>query len=211
MIAGGRSMKIYHYDDKYAGKNGVNGVKELILALCIGIPGIIAPVILLALNIITWRLGLAIIILTIAAVSALLHRMSIIVTASRSAIIDDGDRLYYLTVTPNLRGSSMPSSFSAMMAGSSATYAENSLNAGISATNFARSDEFVLQLFKLYRDDQMKTTFDTVMYGKPATVYELLDRDFGREDKKIYRVKCVKNRKRNTTVRIPRVFPEFFE
>ena len=87
-------MKIYHYDDKYAGKNGVNGVKELILALCIGIPGIIAPVVLLALNIITWRLGLAIVILAIAAVSALLHRMSIIVTASRSAIIDDGDRLY---------------------------------------------------------------------------------------------------------------------
>ena len=203
-------MNVYHYDDKYAGKNGVNGVKELIAAICVGCAGTIAPATLMGLDMISLGLGLLIIALTAVVTGLLIRRMSIFTSASMSALIDSDSRFYYLTVTPNLRGSSIPRSMTAMLAGGEAVYAENSINAAISASNLAQSDGFVLQLFKLFQDDKIKTTFDTVMYGRPVTVYELLDRDFSREGKKVYHVKCIKNKKRHTAVWIPRAFPAYF-
>lgn len=204
-------MKIYHYDDKYAGENGVNGVKELIAAIVVGCAGTIVPATLMGLDRISVRLGLLIIGLTIVVDGVILRRLSSIITASMSAILDSGDTLYYLSVSPNLRGSSVPRSLSAMLAGSSATYAENSLNAEIAASNIAQSDEAVLGLFRLFQEDKIKVTFDTLMYGRPVRVYELLDRDFGCAKKEIYRVKCIRDKKRHTAVRIPRAFPAFFE
>lgn len=203
-------MNIYHYDDKYARENGVNGVKELVAALCIGIAGALAPASLMGLDFISVPQGLLLIGLTVLLVGILLRRLGVIQRASMSALLDTGGSLYYITVTPNLRGSSVPRTLSAAMAGSSATYAENSLDASIAATNAAQSDAVILQLFQLFQDGKIKTTFDTLMYGRPVTVCELLDRDFGRERKKLYRVKCIKNKKRRTTVRIPRTFPAFF-
>lgn len=205
-------MKVYRYNDEYAGKNGTNGVKELVAVLCIGVAGTLAPVLLMGLHTISWRLGLPIIAFTAAVCAVFLRRVCIIVRAGMSALIDGDDgELYYLTITPNLRGSSIPRSASAMLAGSSATYAENSVDAEINASNLAQNDEYVLQLFRLYQDDRIKTTFDTVMYGKPVTVCRLLDRDFRRKVQKVYRVSCIRNKKRHTSVWIPRAFPDFFE
>ncbi len=203
-------MKVYHYDDKYAKENGVDGVKELIATLCIGIAGTVAPATLMGLDMISIPQGLLIIGFTVLLGGILLRRLGIIQRAAMSALLDTGGSLYYITVTPNLRGSSVPRSLSAAMAGSSATYAENSLDASIAASNAAQSDEVILQLFQLFQDGKIKTNFDTLMYGKPVTVCELLDRDFGSNPKKLYRVPCIKNKKRRTTVRIPRVFPAFF-
>lgn len=203
-------MNIYHYDDNYAKENGINGVKELLAALCVGIAGTVLPATLMGLDIISVPRGLLIIGLAIVLGGLLLRRLGIVQKAAMSALLDTDGRLYYVTVTPNLRGSSVPRTLSAAMAGSSATYAENSLNASITASNAAQSDEVILQLFQLFRDDKIKTTFDTLMYGRPVTVYELLDRDFGGERKKLYRVKCVKNKKHRTAVWIPRTFPTFF-
>jgi len=203
-------MKIYHYNDNYAGKNGVNGVKELIATVCIGCAGTIGPATLMGLDLISVPAGLLIFAFTMLIGGVLLKRMSIITTASMSVIIDNGGKLYYLTITPNLRGSSIPRSLTAAMAGSSATYTENSLNAQITASNLAKDDTFILSLFRLFQEDKIKTTFDTVMYGKPVTVYELLDRSFAGKKKKLYRVRCIKNGKRHTFVWIPRVFPAFF-
>lgn len=204
-------MKIYHYDDKYAKKNGVNGVFELIATVCVGIAGILTPVILLGLGEIPVKLAVLIFAFTILVCCFLMRRVRVIVASSMSAILDSGGVLYYLMITPNLRGSSLPHSMTAMLAGPSATYAENSINAGIAATNLAQNDDIVLSLFKLYQEDKIKTTFDTVMYGKPVRVCELLDRDFQFQHKKIFRVKCIKDKKRHATVSIPRVFPAFFE
>ena len=204
-------MKIYHYDDKYAGKNGVNGVKELVSVMCIGCAGTITPAILLGLQMISWQLVLLIVAVTVMAGGFLLKRVSIIVRSSMSAIIESDGELFYLMITPNLRGSSIPSSVTAILAGPSAVYAENSINAEITATNLAQNDDVVLCFFKMFQDDEIKTNFDTVMYGKPVTVYELQDRDFNNDKKKFYHVKCLKNKKRNTAVWIPRVLPNFFE
>jgi hypothetical protein len=204
-------MKVYHYDDKYAGKNGVNGVKELVGAVCVGSAGAITAATLMGLDIVSLGPGMLIIAFTALVTGLLIRRMSIILRASMSAIVDRDGALYYVTLTPNLRGSSLPSSVSAFLAGPSAIYAENSVNAQAAATNLAQSDEVVLYLLDLLLADKIKTTFDTVMYGKPVTVYELLDQDFAGRSKKICRVKCIRNKKRQTTVCIPRAFPEFFE
>lgn len=204
-------MKIHHYDDKYAGANGVNGVKELIAAMCVGCVGIITPVVFMGLGRISPALGLAIIACAAILTVALARRAGLIVSSSMSVLIEGDDALYYLTITPNLRGSSLPRSVTAALAGSSAIFAENNINAEIEATGLAQNDDFILYLFNLYQEDKIKMTFDTVMYGKPVTVYKLLDRDFNRTDKKVYRVKCVKNKKKRMTVKIPRVFPTFFE
>jgi len=204
-------MKIHHYDDKYAGANGVNGVKELIAAICVGCVGLITPVVFMGLRWISPAPGLAIIACAAVLTVVFARRAGLIVSSSMSVLIDNDDALYYLTVTPNLRGSSLPSSVTAALAGSSAIYAENSLNAEITATNLAQNDDFILYLFNLYQEDKLKTTFDTVMYGKPVNVFKLLDRDFKRASKKVYRVKCIKNKKKRMTVKIPRVFPTYFE
>lgn len=203
-------MKIYHYDDKYAGENGVNGVKELLAAVCIGCAGTLSAATLMGLEKISVAQGLLLIGLTVAVGGVLVARLSSIVTASMSVLLEDNGTLYYLTVTPNLRGSSIPRSVSALLAGSSATYAENSLNARVAASHYAQNDEIVAGLFRAFQDDKIKTTFDTLMYGKPVRVCELLDRDFARTRKGIYRVRCLKNKKRRAAVRIPRAFPAFF-
>lgn len=155
--------------------------------------------------------GLLIIAFAAFVTGIILRRLCIIQVAAMSALIESDGRLYYLTVTPNLRGSTVPKSVSALLAGADATYAENSVDAQIAASNYARNDATVLQFFRLFQEDKIKTTFDTVMYGKPVVVYELLDRNFKNENRQIYRVKCIKNKKRHTVVRIPRAFPTFFE
>ena len=40
-------MKVYHYNDEYAKENGVDGVKELVATLCIGIAGMLATQVIL--------------------------------------------------------------------------------------------------------------------------------------------------------------------
>ena len=127
-----------------------------------------------------------------------------------SVIIEDNDDLYYMMVAPNLRGSMFPKSFTALLAGPSAIFVENKIDAEIEATAIAQDEETVKALFSLYKNGELKTTFETAMYGKPIYVSKLLDKKLKDVNKKIYKVNCVKDNNRQTTIKIPRVYPTFF-
>ncbi len=202
-------MKIHHYNDEYTSKNGINGVKEFALALIFGLL-ILVPVILASIETISWLYAIICIIILLLLVIYFIRKVGVINKASMSVIIEDGDELYYMMISPNLRGSMFPKSFSALLAGSSATYVENKIDAEATAIVLASDDNLIKALFELYKNDEIKTSFDTIMYGKPIYVSKLLNQDFKKENKKIYKVNCVKDNGKTTRVKIPRAFPTYF-
>ena len=80
----------------------------------------------------------------------------------------------------------------------------------IKAMNIAQDDQIVEELFNLYKNGKIKTNFDTIMHGKPIYVSKILEKDFKSSYKKIYKVKCIKDNKKQGKVIIPRAFPSFF-
>jgi len=204
-----RNMKIHKYDDNYAEKNGVNGVKEIISMVVVGVIGLIAPVILLAIDIIPAWLMLAIIVVVAATIFVLRYRYMISMRASISALIESDEELYYMQINPDLRGVNIPRSISTALAGQNAAFAENSLEAAEVASSMAQSDEIITYLFELYKDKKIETTFDTLMYGKPIHIRKIIDKDFNKEYKRIYKVDCILDGKKST-VKIPNAFPTFF-
>lgn len=202
-------MKIHHYNDEYAGTNGINGVKEFVLALIFGIL-ILVPVILVAIETISWLYAIIFVIILLLLVIYFIRKVGIINKASMSVIIEDGDELYYMMISPNLRGSMLPKSFNVFLAGPSATYVENKIDAEATTTLLASNDNLVKSLFELYKNNKIKTSFDTIMYGKPTYILKILNKDFKNENKKIYTVNCVKDNGKTTKVKIPRVFPTYF-
>ena len=204
-------MKVHKYNDEYANKNGVGGTLEFLMAIIIGVIGGITPAILLGVGIIKFIPSLIIWVITILLCTILLRRLGVINKSSMSVIIEDNDDLYYMMVAPNLRGSMFPKSFTALLAGPSAIFVENKIDAEIEATAIAQDEETVKALFSLYKNGELKTTFETAMYGKPIYVSKLLDKNFKDVNKKIYKVNCVKDNNRQTTIKIPRVYPTFFK
>ena len=78
-----------------------------------------------------------------------------------------------MMIAPNLRGSMFPKSFTTLLAGPSAIFTENKIDAEIGATGIAQDDETVKALFELYKSNELKTTFGTVMYGKPVYISKI--------------------------------------
>lgn len=200
-------MKIYHYNDEYSEKNSGTGVKEFIFALIIGVLGTIIPAVLMGLGVLNFLLGSLIIIIAIIIVATLISKVGIYNKASMSVVIKQDNKMFYMMVTPNLEGSAIPKSFTALLAGKSATFVENKIDAEVFASNLAQNDEFITQLFDLYLNDKIKTTFDTAMYGKPCYVYEILNPETFSEYKKIYKVRTIENKKKKITIKIPNSYP----
>ena len=209
-------MKIHKYNDEYAGKNGVNGIKETIIATLIGVFGGILPAILGSMAMEKYNHSLVTIIVIVAYIivvllmAYVLKRMCACVKAFRSVIIEDENDLYYMTINPNLIGTSLPKSFSDFLAGRTAIYAENKIDAEVKASNYAQNDTIIDALFDLYKNDKIKSTFESFMYGKPVYVSKLLDTNFKSKYKQIYKVKCIKDKSKNCTAKIPNSFPTFF-
>lgn len=204
-------MKIHKYSDEYAIKNGVGGSVEFLTAILIGIIGDITPAILLGSGTIKFILALIIWVITILLCVYFIRRFGVINKSSMSVLIEDKDDLYYMMIAPNLRGSMFPKSFTALLAGPSAIFTENKIDAEIEATGIAQDDETVKALFELYKNNELKTTFDTVMYGKPVYVSKILEKNFKDNNKKIYKVNCVKDNGNKSIVKIPKVYPTFFK
>lgn len=204
-------MKIHKYNDEYAIKNGVGGSFEFLLAIIIGVIGGITPAVLLGVGVIKFIVALIIWIITIFLCTCFLRRLGVINKSSMSVIIEDNNDLYYMMITPDLRGSMLPKSLTALLAGESATFVENKLDAEINASWMAQDENTVKALFGLYKNNELKTTFDTVMYGKPIYVSKVLDKNFKDANKKIYKVNCIRENNRKSVVKIPRVYPTFFE
>ena len=200
-------MEIYHYNDEYSKKNSGTGIKEFVLALIIGVLGTIIPAVLIGLGTLDILLGIITIIIAIVIVTIFISKIGIYNKATMSVIIKNNDKIYYMMVTPNLEGSAIPKSFSALLAGKDATFVENKIDAEVFASNLAQNDEFIMQLFDLYLNDKIKTTFDTAMYGKPCYVYEILNPETFNKYKRIYKVSAIKNKKCKTTIKIPNSFP----
>ena len=150
LMIGGRqkSMKIHKYNDEYAIKNGVGGSTEFLIAILIGIIGGITPAILLGAGTIKFILALIIWVITILLCVYFIRRFGVINKSSMSVLIEDKDDLYYMMIAPNLRGSMFPKSFTTLLAGPSAIFTENKIDAEIEATGIAQDDETVKALFK---------------------------------------------------------------
>jgi len=173
-------MKIHHFDEEFARKNGLSGMKEFISAIIVGCIGTIIPAILAPLEIISYGVMFLIIIITVITTAILIKKCGVINKSTMSVLIEDNDELYYVMTSPNLRG------------------------------NIAYDDQIVKELFNLYKNDEIKTNFDTIMYGKPIYVSKILEKDFKSCYKTKYKVKCIKDNKKQGKVIIPRVFPTFF-
>ena len=203
-------MKIHKYDDKYATKNGVNGVKEFLVAIIVGAVGVMTPTILLAIEFISFKLALIIYVMVILVAVYFIRKFGVMHKSTFSVLIENKDELYYMMITPDLRGSSLPKSVTALLAGPSATYVENKFEAAAVAAEMAQNNEIVTDLFNLYQKKGIKTTFDTMMNGKPIYVSKILDKNFEKEYKKFYKVNCIKDNGKKSTVIIPNVYPTFF-
>ena len=204
-------MKIHKYNDEYAIKNGFGGSTEFLIAILIGIIGGITPAILLGAGTIKFILALIIWVITILLCVYFIRRFGVINKSSMSVLIEDKDDLYYMMIAPNLRGSMFPKSFTTLLAGPSAIFTENKIDAEIEASGIAQDDETVKALFELYKSNELKTTFGTVMYGKPVYISKILEKNFKDSNKKIYKVNCVKDNGNKSTVKIPKVYPTFFK
>ena len=204
-------MTIHKYNDEYAIKNGVGGSAEFIMAILIGAVGTITPTILLSLGTIKFIPALILWVITVLLCVYLIRRLGVINKSSMSVLIEDKDDLYYMMISPNLRGSMFPKSLTALLAGPSTIFVENKNDAEIAATGIAQDEETVKALFDLYKSNELQTTFDTVMYGKPIYTYKILEKNFKDNNKKIYKVNCLKDNGRKSTVKIPRAYPSFFK
>lgn len=203
-------MIIHKYDDEYATKNGTNGVKEYLSATIIAVIGYITPAILLPLKIINFTVASIIWIFVTILVVYFVKKTGVINKSQMSVLIEIEGDLYYMMITPDLRGSSLPKSFTALLAGPTATFVENKIDAEIQASQMAQDDEIVTTFFDLYRKGKIETTFDTVVYGKPIYVSKIIDKNFKSEYKKIYKVDCIKENGKKAKIKIPNVFPTFF-
>lgn len=203
-------MKIHHFDEEYAKQQGLSGIKEFLSAIIILLISTIIPAILFGCGIISGTIFLIIIVVAIIITFYLIKKYGIINKSTMSVLIEDNNELYYMMITPDLRGSMFPNTFLDLLANSSETYVTNKLYAEMVAHDIANNDEIVKLLFDLYGKDEIKTTFDTIMYGKPIYVFKIIDKNFEAKNKKMYKVNCIKNNKVKSKVIIPKVFPTFF-
>lgn len=203
-------MKIHKYDNQYATQNKIDWGKEELIACAVGVIGLILPAILLGLEAINFWTTLTIYVIVISVIVYFIRKAGIIKKSAVSVIIEDNNELYYITITPDFHGSMFPKTFTALLAGPSATFVENKMYAEMMAGEMAQDDKVVTALFNLYQKNELKTTFDTIMYGKPIHVYEILDKTFRNKHKKYYRVKCKKDNNRKKVISIPNVYPTFF-
>ena len=104
-------MTVHKYNNEYAKKNGVNGTFEFLMAIFIGVIGSLIPAILLGSGVINFTIALIIWIVTILFCIYFLKRYGIINKSTMSVLIEDGDDLIYMMITPNLEGSMFPKSF----------------------------------------------------------------------------------------------------
>lgn len=204
-------MIIHKYDDEYATKNGTNGVKEFLIAIIVGAFGLIIPAVLLGIGTINFITSLIIWTAVIVILIYFIGKAGIIKKSSLSVLIENNGDLYYLMITPNFKGSMFPKSFISLLAGPSASFVENKDYAEMVAIEIAQNDEIVSALFDLYQKNEMKRTFDTVMYGKPIYVMKILDRNLESKFKKFYKVNCIKDNGKKGVVVIPNVYPTFFK
>lgn len=203
-------MKIHHFDVEFADKNGLSGVKEFVSALIIACIGTIVPAVLVPLGIISYVVMFLIMGVTVIIVAILIKKYGVINKATMSVLIEDNEELYYLMVTPDFHSATVPKDLTSLIAGPTATFIENKMEEEIKAMNIAQDDRIVEKLFNLYKNGKIKTNFDTIMYGKPIYVSKILEKDFKSSYKKIYKVKCIKDNKKQGKVAIPRAFPSFF-
>ena len=193
-------MKIHKYNEEYAIKNGIYKDLELIIAILIATIGGVTPAILFGLHAIKFRPVLIIWGVTVLLCVYLIRRIGVINKSSMSVLIEDEGNLYYMMITPDLRQFLFPARYYEIRK----TYAE------IAAAQIAQDEETVKELFDLYKNGKLKTTFDTIMYGKPIYVFKILEENFKDDNKKIYKVNCLKDNGRKSTVKIPKVYPTFF-
>ena len=197
---------IHKYDDNYAGKNKVNGVSPMTIAVIFGISYVFVVVIYAFLNfnsiifILITCLFLMIIIINI-------KKAGYTQIASMASIIEDGNDLYFLEIMPDLRGANFPSTLIATIAGRNAAYAENKVNTEVNASNYAQDNEIVLAWFNDYVNGKIK--YD-VMYGWPIKVAKFSKKDLVRETKKMRIYKCVWQDKKISKIHIPKCFPTFW-
>lgn len=203
-------MKIHHFDVEFADKNGLSGVKEFVSALIIACIGTIVPAVLVPLGIISYVVMVLIMGVTVIIVAILIKKYGVINKSTMSVLIEDNEELYYLMITPDFHSATVPKDLTSLIAGPTATFIENKMEEEIKAMNIAQDDQIVEELFNLYKNGKIKTNFDTIMYGKPIYVSKILEKDFKSSYKKIYKVKCIKDNKKQGKVAIPRAFPSFF-
>lgn len=201
------NLIIHKYDDNYAVDNKTSGVKELMIATIVGISYVFVVVIwaLLEMKYVPIFILITIVFIIIIVVNIRKSGMSNI--ASMSVIIEDNNDLYYLSVMPNLQGSSLPSSISALIAGKNAIYVENKLNAEVISSNLAQSNEVVISLFESYVNNKIKYS---VMYGWPIKVAKFTKNDLIKESNKQKVYKCVWQDKKIGKIYIPKCFPTFW-
>jgi hypothetical protein len=203
-------MKIHHFDVEFADKNGLSGVKEFVSALIIACIGTIVPAVLVPLGIISYVVMFLIMVVTVIIVAILIKKYGVINKSTMSVLIEDNEELYYLMITPDFHSATVPKDLTSLIAGPTAVFIENKMEEEIKAMNIAQDDQIVEELFNLYKNGKIKTNFDTIMYGKPIYVSKILEKDFKSSYKKIYKVKCIKDNKKQGKVVIPRAFPSFF-
>lgn len=204
-------MKIHKYNDEYAIKNGVGGSFEMLMAIIIGVIGGLTPATLLAVGVIKFIPASIIWIITILLCTYFIRRYGVINKSTMSVLIEDGDDLVYMMITPNLEGSMFPKSFFSLLAGPSATFVENKLDAEVFSSSVAQNENLAAALFDYYKKNTVKSSFKTIMYGKPVYFSKLLNKDFRKSFKKIYTVECIKENGKKSKVKIPRVYPTFFK
>lgn len=203
-------MKIHHFDVEFADKNGLSGVKEFVSALIIACIGTIVPAVLVPLGIISYVVMFLIMGVTVIIVAILIKKYGVINKSTMSVLIEDNEELYYLMITPDFHSITVPKDLISSIAGPTAVFIENKMEEEIKAMNIAQDDQIVEELFKLFKNGKIKTNFDTIMHGKPIYVSKILEKDFKSSYKKIYKVKCIKDNKKQGKVAIPRAFPSFF-
>ena len=203
-------MKIHHFDVEFADKNGLSGVKEFVSALIIACIGTIVPAVLVPLGIISYVVMFLIMGVTVIIVAILIKKYGVINKSTMSVLIEDNEELYYLMITPDFHSATVSKDLTSLIAGPTAVFIENKMEEEIKAMNIAQDDQIVEELFNLYKNGKIKTNFDTIMYGKPIYVSKILEKDFKSSYKKIYKVKCIKDNKKQGKVAIPRAFPSFF-
>ena len=85
------------------------------------------------------------------------------------------------------------------------------MEAEVTSSSVAQNESLVDALFNYYKKNPVKSSFNTLMYGKPVYFSKLLNKDFGKGLKKIYTVECIKENGQKSKVKIPNVYPTFFE
>ena len=199
-------MTIHMYNDEYAGKNGVNGVKELVVLFSIALLAV-PLVVIFSMKIIPFSALIAGLVGTVAAIIFIRQRyFKPIMCAQMSAIIEDSDGTYYMMVTPNFRGINIPSTATAALAGGDAVRAENMSNAQAFAIEVAHNEDVIKALFEQFKNGVGKSA-NTLMYGKPVYIYRL--KESVNEYKQEYRIKSEYEGK-NKTIKIPNAFPTYF-